>query len=228
MAGKTVLIVEDESDLSDLIAFNLQRKDYIVHQAYDGLEGEEMAMQVRPDVIILDLMLPGKDGFAVFRELRRDARTVDVPVMMLTAKAQTEDRIRGLEIGADDYLTKPFSPKELLLRVESLLRRATPVAAKSELVAGPFRCDKDSLTFYVDGEPVDLTSIEFKLISHMLKHPDETLDRNDLLRRVWNYSEDVHSRTLDTHMKRLRSKLGEHGDMIQTERGVGYRLSLHS
>lgn len=226
MAKKSVLIIEDEKDISDLILFNLQRKGYEVHQAYDGIGGEEAALSICPDIIILDLMLPGKDGYAVFRELRRDSRTLDTPVLMLTAKAQTEDRIRGLEVGADDYLTKPFSPKELVLRIEALLKRSAPAPAKSILSGGPFRCDKDSLSFYVDGEPVDLTAIEFKLIAHMLKHPDEVLDRNDLLRKVWNYSDDVHSRTLDTHMKRLRGKLGEYGSMIETVRGTGYKLAV--
>lgn len=217
-----VLIVEDEVDIADLIMFNLQRAGYEVQQAHDGIAGTEMAIKGRPDLIVLDLMLPGRDGYSVFREIRRDARTSQIPVIMLTARAQTEDRIQGLEAGADDYLTKPFSPKELVLRVNAILKRTDVTPGLVEYEFGPFRFDKNSVKFYLENEPLDLTATEFKLLLYLCERAGKPQDRNDLLRVVWGYSDEVHSRTLDTHMKRLRQKLGEHGVLIETVRGVGY------
>ena len=217
-----VLVVEDEVDIADLIMFNLQRAGYEVLKAHDGIAGTETAIRERPDLVVLDLMLPGRDGFAVFREIRKDARTSRIPVIMLTARAQTEDRIQGLEAGADDYLTKPFSPKELVLRVNAILRRADAPPGAVEFVFGPFRFDKNAVRFYLDNEPVDLTATEFKLLLFLCERPGKPQDRNDLLRTIWGYSDEVHSRTLDTHMKRLRQKLGPHGALVETVRGVGY------
>jgi two-component system phosphate regulon response regulator PhoB len=184
-----------------------------------------MAINQRPDLVILDLMLPGKDGYGVFKELRRDSRSRDIPVIMLTARAQTEDRIQGLEAGADDYLTKPFSPKELMLRVQAVLKRSDGPPGAVEVTYGPFRFDKNSLKFYLEGQPVELTSTEFKLLLFLTERAGRAQDRNDLLRTVWGYSDEVHSRTLDTHMKRLRQKLGEHAAMVETVRGIGYCVS---
>lgn len=220
-----VLVVEDEVDIADLIRFNLQRAGYEVLKAHDGIAGTETAIKERPDLVILDLMLPGRDGYGVFRELRRDARTTSIPVIMLTARAQTEDRIQGLEVGADDYLTKPFSPKELVLRVQSILRRSEAPPGNVEFEFGPFRFDKNSVKFYLDNEPMDLTSTEFKLLLYLCERSGKAQDRNDLLRVVWGYSDDVHSRTLDTHMKRLRQKLGPHAAYIETVRGIGYLVA---
>ncbi len=220
-----ILIIEDEKDIADLISFNLERNDFETVMAHDGLAGEDMATSQRPDLIVLDLMLPGKDGYNVFKALRRDPRTQHIPVLMLTARAQTEDRIQGLESGADDYLTKPFSPKELVLRVTSILKRSSKTSKSTILTVGPFQCDRDTLNFTIDNEIMELTSTEFKLIMNLMQNAGQTLGRNDLLRTVWGYSDDVHSRTLDTHMKRLRQKLGEHADLIETIRGVGYRLT---
>ncbi len=220
-----ILIVEDERDIADLIGFNLQRAGYEVMKAHDGLEGTEIALRERPDLILLDLMLPGRDGYSVFRELRRDARTVNTPVIMLTARAQTEDRIQGLEAGADDYLTKPFSPKELMLRVQAILKRADGPPGSVDFTYGPFRFDKNALKFYLDNEPAELTATEFKLLLFLCERSGKPQDRNDLLRTVWGYSDATHSRTLDTHMKRLRQKLGTHGAWVETVRGVGYRVA---
>ena len=217
-----ILIIEDERDIADLIGFNLQRAGFEVIKSYDGLEGTELALRERPDLILLDLMLPGRDGYAVFRELRRDSRTVNTPVIMLTARAQTEDRIQGLEAGADDYLTKPFSPKELMLRVQAVLKRFDTTPGMVDFTHGPFRFDKNALKFYLDNEPTELTSTEFKLLLFLSERPGKVQDRNDLLRSVWGYSDASHSRTLDTHMKRLRQKLGAHGAWVETVRGVGY------
>jgi two-component system phosphate regulon response regulator PhoB len=223
-----ILVIEDERDIADLIGFNLQRAGYSVIKAHDGLTGTEVAMKERPDLIVLDLMLPGRDGYGVFRELRRDPRSVSIPVIMLTARAQTEDRIQGLEAGADDYLTKPFSPKELMLRVQAVLKRSDAPPGSVDFSHGPFRFDKNALKFYLEGEPVDLTATEFKLLLFLCERAGKQQDRNDLLRTVWGYSDEVHSRTLDTHMKRLRQKLGPHGALIETVRGIGYCVATVS
>ena len=219
-----VLIVEDEVDIADLIRFNLERAGYEVFKAHDGIAGTQVAIRERPDLVVLDLMLPGRDGYSVFRELRRDSRTSHIPVIMLTARAQTEDRIQGLEAGADDYLTKPFSPKELVLRVNAILKRTDAPPGATEYELGPFRFNKNSVKFYLENEPLDLTSTEFKLLLYLSERSGKPQDRNDLLRVVWGYSDEVHSRTLDTHMKRLRQKLGSHGTLIETVRGVGYQV----
>lgn len=221
-----ILVVEDERDVADLISYNLQRSGYEVLIANDGLGGQEMALRERPDLVILDLMLPGKDGYSVFKELRRDTRTSHTPVLMLTARAQTEDRIKGLEAGADDYLTKPFSPKELVLRVNAIMRRVESVPGAVEVAAGPFRLDKNGMKFYLNEEEINLTSTEFKLLLYLVERPDTTQDRNEILRNVWGYSDEVHSRTLDTHMKRLRTKLGSYSNLMETVRGIGYRLNV--
>lgn len=217
-----VLVVEDEVDIADLIMFNLQRAGYEVLKSHDGIAGTEAALRERPDLIVLDLMLPGRDGYSVFRQLRKDPRTSHIPVIMLTARAQTEDRIQGLEAGADDYLTKPFSPKELVLRVNAILKRTDAPPGAVEYEFGPFRFDKNAVRFYLENESVDLTSTEFKLLLYLCERSGKAQDRNELLRTVWGYSDEVHSRTLDTHMKRLRQKLGAHGAMVETVRGVGY------
>ena len=220
-----ILIIEDEKDIADLIAFNLERAGFEALKAHDGISGTDMAMRERPDLIVLDLMLPGRDGYGVFRELRRDPRSVNIPVIMLTARAQTEDRIQGLEIGADDYLTKPFSPKELMLRIQAVIKRSDAPPGAVEFTYGPFRFDKNALKFYLDSDPVDLTATEFKLLLFLCERSGKSQDRNELLRTVWGYSDEVHSRTLDTHMKRLRQKLGTHGALVETIRGFGYRVA---
>lgn len=219
-----ILIVEDERDIADLIGFNLERAGYVVLKAYDGITGARMAIQERPDLIILDLMLPGQDGFAVFKEIRRDARSRAIPVIMLTARAQTEDRIHGLEVGADDYLTKPFSPRELNLRVQAVLKRYEPRPGAVAIDHGPFRFDKNELKFYLAGATVDLTPTEFKLLLYLTERAGQVHDRFELLSVVWGYSDLANSRTLDTHVKRLRQKLGEHATMLETIRAIGYRV----
>ena len=223
--SQRILSMGAERDIADRIAFNPERAGYEVLKAHDGITGAQMAIHEPTDLIILDLMLPGKDGYAVFKEIRRDARSRDTPVIMLTARAQTEDRIQGLEAGADDYLTKPFSPRELMLRVQAVLKRSDNTPGAVVVEYGPFRFNKNDLKFYLDGEPVDLTSTEFKLLLFLTERAGRPQDRNDLLRSVWGYSDDVHSRTLDTHMKRLRQKLGAHAAMVETVRGIGYRVS---
>ena len=223
---QTILVIEDEEDIADLVSFNLKRNDYAVERAEDGLLGLEAAKSLLPDLIVLDWMMPKMDGITVFKELRRDPLTRKIPVIMLTARSQTEDKIQGLELGADDYMTKPFSPKELVLRVKNLLKRVSHTESGSELECGPFRFQKNSLLFYVDGEQVDLTSTEFKMMLYLCERKNVAQDRHEMLKDVMGYSGDVHSRTLDTHMKRLRKKLGERMDCIETVRGVGYRVKI--
>jgi two-component system phosphate regulon response regulator PhoB len=219
----TVLIAEDESDIRQLISFNLERESMDTLLAKDGAEAFEIAKEKGPDLIILDLMLPKMDGFTVFKELRLDSRTKDIPVIMLTAKAQPDDVITGLEMGADDYLTKPFSPKELVLRVKALLRRINTTTANSTISSGKFRLDKNSLHCFVSGEQIDLTPTEFKLLILMVEREGTVQNREDLLREVWGYRDTANSRTLDTHVKRLREKLGDLSRCIETVRGVGYQ-----
>ena len=221
---QTILIIEDEIDIAELIGFNLERNQFIPEMAHDGQAGIDMAYQTQPDLIILDLMLPKKDGFTVFKELRNDERTRNTPVLILTAKAQTEDRIAGLEIGADDYLTKPFSPKELILRIKAILKRHTKGNSSSLFECPPFKFNKSTLQLFSDKEFIDLTATEFKLMLYLCERANAPQDRYTLLKEVWGYHDEVNSRTLDTHMKRLRQKIGTHADLIQTVRGVGYQI----
>ena len=225
---QTILIIEDEVDIADLVAFNLKRNDFDVSVANDGLQGLVSARKMLPDLIILDLMMPGMDGIQLFKELRREAETRKIPVIMLTARGQTEDKIQGLELGADDYMTKPFSPKELMLRVKNLLKRSSHTESGSELECGPFKFVKNSLLFYVNGERCDLTSTEFKLMLYLCERKNVAQDRHELLKDVMGYSGDVHSRTLDTHMTRLRKKLSGHMDCLETVRGIGYRVKIEA
>lgn len=223
----TILVVEDEEDILDLVAFNLQKEEYEVLKASNGNDGLALALKHIPDLIVLDLMLPGRDGFEVFKGLREDSRTRETPVLMLTAKAEVSDRIAGLKLGADDYVAKPFSPRELVLRVKALLRRATKAAPGTKMEAGPFQLDKSTFKSYLNGEEMDLTTTEFKLLSTLLEANGQPVERFALLRDVWGYTDMVHTRTLDTHVKRLREKLGEEAHWIQTVRGVGYALAIN-
>ena len=217
-----ILIVEDEIDIANLVSFNLERSGFQVTIASDGREGLEKVLQVQPSLVILDLMLPGMDGYQVLKEMQRDSRSHAIPVLMLTAKGQIDDRIKGLELGADDYITKPFSPKELILRVRAIIKRNRSTPGSVVFSFGPFRFDKNSLTFYLEEKPLSLTSTEFKLLLFLCQRAGQAQDRNELLKVVWGYNDDVHSRTLDTHMKRLRQKLGDSSSLIETIRGVGY------
>ena len=218
-----VLIAEDEADIRRLISFNLERESYDTLLAGDGEEAVLMAYKKIPDLIILDLMLPKMDGFSVFKELRLDSRTKDIPVIMLTAKAQLDDVIAGLEMGADDYLTKPFSPKELVLRVKALLKRVKTSKGSTIVKSGKIRLDKNTLHCFIEDKKIDLTPTEFKLLLLLIERVGNAQNRSDLLREVWGYRETANSRTLDTHMKRLREKLGELSRCIETVRGVGYQ-----
>lgn len=218
----TILLIEDDPDVLDLVRYNLNKAGFNVSVARDGLAGLKSAHTLKPDLIVLDLMLPEMRGEDVCRELKSDPATAPIPVIMLTAKAQAEDRIAGLELGADDYVTKPFSPRELILRIEGLLRRARSAGSGDKLRVGPFELDRGVFEIRLDGEKLDLTAIEFKLLAMMMEKRGETLPREMLLRDVWGYRSVVDSRTVDTHMRRLRGKLGDHADRLETVRGEGY------
>lgn len=217
-----ILVVDDEKDIVDLVTLHLQREGHEVTAVGNGLAVVPAAVQYEPDLIVLDLMLPGLDGVQVHRRLRSDSRTRHIPVVMLTARSQTNDRIAGLEGGADDYLTKPFSPRELMLRIGAVLRRSKKVVTLAEHRIGDFRLDRKNMTLSINDMMVDLTITELKLITALMENPDVIHSRSELLNVVWGYADDSQSRTLDTHIKRLREKLGDHGRHIGTVRGQGY------
>lgn len=219
-----ILVIEDEADIADLVALHLQRNGFTPILAHDGCSGLALAMSAGPALVLLDLMLPGMDGVRVFKELRRDPRTLHTPVIMLTARAQTEDRVAGLELGADDYVTKPFSPKELMLRIKAVLKRSDAPAPQPTFTAGIFRFDAAALQCYADNQPLALTQTEYKLLQHLCEHVGQSCDRTELLRSVWGYSDAANTRTLDTHIKRLRIKLGRYADCLETHRGTGYLM----
>lgn len=222
---ETVLIVEDEPDVAALLRYNLNRAGFTVTIAENGLEGLEKARSGRPDLIILDLMLPEMPGEKVCRALKEDASTATIPIIMLTAKAEPENRIAGFELGADDYVAKPFSPKELVLRVKALLRRMQASNRSEQIEAGPFLVDKGSFEIRLEGQRLDLTTTEFKLLTLLIDRRGRTQSRETLLFDVWGYQNAIDTRTVDTHMRRLREKLGSHAARLETVRGEGYRFS---
>lgn len=218
----TVLIIEDEADMLELVRYNMDKSGLRVLVARDGQTGLQKARAEVPDVIVLDLMLPAMSGEDVCRELKAGAITAAIPVIMLTAKAQPEERIAGLELGADDYVAKPFSPRELVLRVQGLLRRQRAPGPGDTLAFGPFELDRGTFEVRLEGERLDLTAIEFKLLAALMEKRGSPMTRVDLLRDVWGYRNPIDSRTVDTHMRRLRAKLGCHADCLATVRGEGY------
>jgi two-component system phosphate regulon response regulator PhoB len=222
-----ILVVEDEPDLLRTIAKALREKGYAVDEAMDGSEGLSYAAISRYDAIILDMMMPDLSGVQLLRMIRGDGVLQDIPIIFLTAKGDITDKVKGLESGADDFMTKPFDARELLLRVKSLLRRAKSAAAKpsTRLSAGGLLMDIEKHEVTADGSVVDLTATEFKLLRILLDRKGRVQSREELLADVWNYSPDLETRTVDTHVRRLREKLGAAGDTIETIRGVGYRIS---
>ena len=217
-----VLVIEDEEDVIDLVRYNLTRAGFRVAVEKDGLSGLKAARREPPDAIVLDLMLPEMRGEQVCRELKSENATAAIPILMLTAKALPEERVAGLELGADDYLAKPFSPRELVLRLEAVLRRLRAAAKAGVLRVGPFELDRGTFEIRLDGKKLDLTAIEFKLLAMMMEKRGQPLTREALLRDVWGYRSVVDSRTVDTHMRRLRGKLGDYAEQMQTVRGEGY------
>jgi two-component system phosphate regulon response regulator PhoB len=224
---KTVLIIEDEKDLADLVAFNLEKEGFRPLIASDGVMGLEKARADSPDLILLDLMLPGMPGTELCKALKSSDKTSRIPVIMLTARGEEIDRVVGFEVGADDYVLKPFSTRELLLRVKAVLRRAAPEGAKGRIVnIGAVSIDTDRHTVNVAGRLTELSAIEFKLLLTLAQRQGRVQSRDQLLRDVWGYNYSGDTRTVDTHLTRLRSKLGDAGYMIRTVRGFGYKLEL--
>jgi phosphate regulon transcriptional regulator PhoB len=221
-----ILVVDDEQDALELIEFNLKSAGFDVLRAMDGKEAVQKARNEKPHLIILDLMLPEVEGLDVCKILRRDTTTTDIPIIMLTAKATELDRVLGLELGADDYVTKPFSPRELVLRVKSLLRRreSTP-ASKSDIIRVAEICvDIPRHQVTIGEKPIELTATEFRLITVLAQRRGRVQTREQLLRDVWDYDTNIDTRTVDTHMRRLREKLGSAAKHLDTVRGVGYRF----
>lgn len=224
----TVLVVEDESDVVDLLRYNLSRAGFGVIIANDGVEGLEMARKNRPDIIVLDLMLPRMDGLAVCKALKREPETEQMPIVMLTAKSEPNERVGGLELGADDYVTKPFSPRELVLRVQALLRRLRSSSRNDLVTVDAFEVDKNAFEIRLDGKRLDLTTTEFKLLALLIDRRGRIQSRESLLFDVWGYQNAIDTRTVDTHMRRLREKLGDHAARLETVRGEGYRFNVQA
>ncbi|HXU71863.1 MAG TPA: response regulator transcription factor [Polyangia bacterium] len=222
-----VLIVDDERDLRTLLDFNLRQAGWRTAQAETGAEALARARALKPSVIVLDLNLPDVSGMEVCRLLRADDETHHLPILMLTARGAEEDRVQGLELGADDYLPKPFNLRELVLRVEAVSRRraaAPPSAQHKRVEAGRIALDLDAHLCYVDGTELPLTLQEFRLLAYLIQGRGRVRTREELLADVWNASPELETRTVDTHVKRLRDKLGGAGDLIETVRGLGYRI----
>jgi len=228
-----ILVVEDEPDIAALIAYQLTREGFRVETAGTGSEALDAVQREIPDLVVLDRMLPGSSGDEVLGRLKNEPATADIPVLVLTAKREQEDRIEGLELGADDYLTKPFSPRELVLRARAILRRvqeAGSTAGGRILRVGPIRLDVDSHQTSIDGVELNLTPTEFRLLQALMERRGRTQSRKQLLEKAWDVesaiSDRIQTRTVDMHIRRLRAKLGEVGEWIQTIRGFGYRLKI--
>ncbi len=221
-----VLVIEDEPDLQQVLEYNLRQEGHEVLQALHGSDGLRLARERRPELILLDLMLPDLTGTDVCKSLKRDAATRGIPVLMLTAKGEEIDRVVGFELGAEDYVVKPFSVRELMLRIRAILRRAQPERPEEPLIEfGRLKIDRAGHRTWVDGERVELTALEFKLLLTLYDRGSRVQTRTVLLDDVWGIQADVETRTVDTNVKRLREKLGPAGDYVETVRGVGYRFA---
>ena len=218
-----VLIVEDEDDIRDLVEMNLQRAGFEVLAARDGAEALLLARRHQPPVVLLDLMLPDMSGREICRRLREQAETASAYVIMVTARTEEQDRIQGFEVGADDYVTKPFSVKELTLRVQAAARRVAPQKSE-ELVYGALRIDPVAHRAFMGTEELVLTATEYRLLHYLAEHTGQLCSRGKLLVEVWDLPAHLNTRTVDTHVKRLRQKLGDHAGLIETVRGAGYRF----
>lgn len=219
-----ILIVDDEPDVIELVRYNLEDAGFDVECAADGSEGLEKARCTAPNLILLDVMLPGLDGFEICKLLRNHPQTAGIPVIMLTAKAEEIDRVIGLELGAEDYVTKPFSPRELLLRIKKSLQHFSPGLTKDVFDLGVLHVDVARHKVTVKNRRVELTAIEFKLLVLLMQRIGRVQSREQLLRDVWEYDAHIDTRTVDTHMRRLRDKLGRAASYLDTVRGVGYRF----
>lgn len=230
MANKRLLLVEDDRALADLVTFHFERSGYGVTRTGDGEEALILADEVKPDIILLDWMIEGISGIEVCRRLRRRANSANTPIIMLTARGEESDRIRGFETGADDYVTKPFSPRELVARVGAVLRRVRPALAGEQLAYADLEMDVVSHRVRRSGEQVALGPTEFRLLKHFLEHPGRVFSRERLLDAVWSHDSDIDARTVDVHVRRLRQALntGDRPDLIRTVRSAGYSLDAEA
>ena len=226
MAKARMRLVEDDSALAELLVWHFSREDFEVQHTIDGEEALLMAKETPPDIVLLDWMVEGLSGIEVCRRLRRAAETQNVPIIMLTARGEEEDRVRGLETGADDYVTKPFSPRELVARVGAVLRRVRPALAGEALVYADLEMDTVGHKVRRGGEVIPLGPTEFRLLKHFLEHPGHVFSRERLLDSVWGHDSDIESRTVDVHIRRLRKAINDGGrpDIIRTVRSAGYAL----
>jgi two-component system phosphate regulon response regulator PhoB len=225
LAGMRILVVDDEADIVALVAYHLAKAGFQVATASDGAEAIDQVRREAPALVVLDLMLPGMSGFDVLESIRSDPATRALPVLMLTARKEEPDKLRGLSLGADDYLTKPFSPAELVLRVKAILRRAGSQAERDEIIRiGDIAINRSAHTVSVGDQPLDLTPTEYKLLTLLAERRGRVQARSNLLQSVWEASPDIQTRTVDMHVQRLRTKLGRAGDLIETVRGFGYRI----
>ena len=226
-----VLVIEDEPDIRKTIDYNLSKESFKVTQASSIEEGEKALAANKIDVIILDLMLPDGSGLTLCRDIKSEPSTKHIPVIILTAKTEEVDRVVGFELGADDYVTKPFSVRELILRVKAILKRGVSTEKNTDDIEdsfGELTINYEEHQAYINGQEISLTALEFKLLKHLINRKGRVQTRDQLLEDVWGYSSNVTTRTVDTHIKRLREKLGSVGDHIQTIRGVGYRFSRNT
>ena len=227
--SKHILIVEDEKDLSDTLEYNFKNAGYKVSMSLEGNKAISLATgKNNPDLVILDLMLPDISGLDVCKEIRSNPVSKNTPILMLTAKGEEVDRILGFELGADDYLVKPFSLRELTLRVAALLKRNVPLESDENIKLGDLNIDLAAHRVFVESNEVTLTAKEFDLLVHLARHNGRVQTRDYLLEQIWGYSSDVTTRTVDTHIKRLRSKIGSFGNLIETVRSIGYRFNYNS
>lgn len=224
---KKILVIDDEADITSLVAFTLRGKGHEVETLNDPNQSIGVARSFLPDLVILDVMMPDLSGIQICRMLRADAKLKSVPVIFLTAKAEEADRIQGFEVGADDYVCKPFSPKELSMRVQSILRRSgEPVVPQTRHIQhGAIEMDVERHQVSIEGQPIELTATEFKLLKLLMERKGRVQTREHLLLNVWNYETEIETRTVDTHVRRLREKMGNEADWIETIRGVGYRFA---
>jgi two-component system phosphate regulon response regulator PhoB len=221
---RSVLVVEDEKAISDLVAFHLEATGYEAIAASDAERAQELLAKRLPDLVVLDLMLPDGDGLEILQEIRNRAESRDLPVILLTARAEEDDRILGLETGADDYVTKPFSPRELMLRIDRLVSsREQATQQKIPTTFGLLQIDEDRFRVTVQAKPVEVSATEMRLLGVLIRFRGMVLSRSQLLQDAWGYMPNVTERTVDTHVKRLRQKLGSAADYLETVRGIGYR-----
>lgn len=224
MARGSILVIEDDRDIVDLLRFNLEEEGYELFAAFDGARGGVSARRHQPDLIILDIMMPELDGWEVCRKLKEDKHTADIPIIILSARLQEMDKVVGLELGADDYVTKPFSPRELIARIRAILRRNRNRQTPDKIAHGSLVIDRGKHEVVIDHQKISLTTTEFRLLEYMAQSPGQVLSRDQILNAIAGYDAVVSDRTVDAHIKTLRRKLGKDKDYIETVRGVGYRF----